>query len=119
MAQQRRRPLADLLGDDEPSPPKRSGRKVEDHRQQLVLAQARLAEVRTAKLRGELVPAADVEAEWSTALADLRAALLALPNRIGAACALPPETIAAVDREIRAALAALAASGGVSAGGDV
>ncbi len=78
----------------------------------LATAQAELAEIRAAKLRGELVPAADVEREWSSILADLRQQLLAIPSRVGAKLALPRETVAALDAEIVAALAALAAQGG-------
>ncbi len=109
-----RRSLEEMLG----PAPKAAGRPVADHRQKLVLAQAEFTQVKTAKLRRELVPAADVEAEWASALADLRAALLALPARIGSKLALPRETVAAIDDEIRVALASLAASGGVSGSGD-
>lgn len=105
-----RRTLSELLG-PEPTPAKR-GRPVEAHRVRLATAQAQLAEIRGAKLRGELVPAADVEAEWASVLADLRAALLAIPSRVGAKLALSRETVAAIDSEIRASLGALAASAG-------
>lgn len=117
-----RRSLEDILGpssEPAPEPSKRKpGRPVEDHRQKLVLAQAQLAEIRAAKMRGELVPAADVEREWTAALADLRASLLALPSRVGAKLALSRETVAAIDSEIRVTLSALAASRGVEGGGD-
>lgn len=39
-------------------------------------------EIQNATARRELLPAADVEREWSSALRDLRAALLALPARV-------------------------------------
>lgn len=112
------RSKAELLGDATPAPPKR-GRPVEAHRVRLATAQAELAEIRAAKMRGELVPAADVESEWASALADLRQQLLAIPSRMGAKFALSREIVAGIDDEMRAALLALAASGGVSSGGDV
>lgn len=112
-----RRSLDELLGPP-PTAPRKRGGQVQDHRQKLVLAQAELARIRAAKMRGELVPAADVEAEWSNLLADLRAALLALPSRIGGKLALSRETVAAIDSEIREHLAALAASAGKRGAGD-
>ncbi len=112
------RSKAELLGDaDKPAPAKR-GRPVEAHRVRLATAQAELAEIRAAKMRGELVPAAAVEAEWCSALADLRAALLALPARLGAKLALSREGVALADAEIRGMLSALAASSGVDGGDD-
>jgi len=114
-----RRTLEDILGPAPAPPTRKPGRPVEDHRQKLVLAQAQLAEIRAAKMRGELVPAADVEREWTAALSDLRAGLLALPSRVGAKLALSRETVAAIDSEIRITLSALAASSGKDGGGDV
>ncbi len=106
-----RRSLADLIG--EPPPPKRGrGRPVEDHRQKLVLAQAQQVELKNAKMRGELLPAADVIATWSGLVADARQRLLAIPSRLGARHALSRQLVAAMDAEIRAALAALAAGRG-------
>ncbi|MBN8606225.1 MAG: hypothetical protein J0L81_04845 [Caulobacterales bacterium] len=109
-----RRSLEELLG----PAPKTAGRPIEPHRTAKVMADTELVRLKSAKMRGELVPAADVEAEWSSLLADLRAALLALPARIGSKLALPRETVAAIDDEIRASLAALAASAGVKGRGD-
>jgi phage terminase Nu1 subunit (DNA packaging protein) len=105
-------PDIEALVGDLPSKPKR-GRAVVDHRQKLVLAQAQLAEIRAAKMRGELVPAADVEAEWANILADVRQQLMAIPSRVGAKLALPREAVAALDAEIRAVLTALAAQEGI------
>lgn len=114
-----RRTLSQLLGDDPPTPaPMKRGGQLQDHRQKLVREQAEHTRLKNQKMRGELVPAADVEAEWSSALADLRAALLAVPSRVGAKLALPRATVAAIDAEIRAALLALAASAGVEGDGD-
>lgn len=102
-----RRSMEDLLGD--PTPAKRGrGRPVEDHRQKLVLAQAEQVQLRNAKMRGELLPAADVVATWSGLIADARQRLLAIPSRLGAKLALPRQTVAAMDEEIRAVLTALA-----------
>lgn len=103
-----RRSLEDLLG----PAPKAAGRPIEPHRTAKVMADTELVRLKAAKMRGELVPAADVESEWASLLADLRAALLALPARVGAKCALSRQTVAAIDDEIRASLAALAASAG-------
>lgn len=108
-----RRSLEELLG----PAPKAAGRPIEPHRTAKVMADTELVRLKAAKMRGELVPAADVEAEWASVLADLRAALLALPARIGSKLALPRETVAAIDDEIRASLAALAASSGKDGGG--
>ncbi len=111
-----RRSLHDLIG--EPAPPKRGrGRPVEDHRQKLVLAQAEQVELRNAKMRGELIPASDVAATWSGLVADARQRLLAIPSRLGAKLALPRQTVAAMDAEIRAVLIALAGQGGESDAG--
>ncbi len=111
-----RRSMADLLGD--PTPPKRGrGRPVEDHRQKLVLAQAQQVELKNAKMRGELIPAADVVATWSNLVADARQRLLAIPSRLGAQHALSRQLVAAMDAEIRAVLTALAGQGSDSDAG--
>jgi len=110
----RRRSHADLFGDD-PPPKNKGGRPVEAHRVRLATAQAQLAEIRAAKMRGELVPAADVLAEWRGILADLRQRLLAVSGRIDA----PREIVAKVDREIRAALLAASTLEGDSNAADV
>ncbi|MGE0828040.1 MAG: hypothetical protein AB7O04_01650 [Hyphomonadaceae bacterium] len=110
----RNRSLADLLGTDEK--PKADGRRnnrgiVAPHRVRLATAQAELAEIRAAKLRGLLIPAADVEAEWQNIITDARQRLLAVPSRLGVKLGLSRDQVTAVDGEIRAALAALSASG--------
>lgn len=102
--------IESLLGD--PAPKAKRGRPVEAHRVRLATAQAQLAEIRAAKLRGDLVPAVEVEAEWASILADVRQQLLAIPSRLGAKLALSREAVAALDTEIRAVLTALAAQEG-------
>ncbi|WP_395648029.1 hypothetical protein [Terricaulis sp.] len=114
----RRRSDSDLLGDDAPKRGRRpgeGGRAPTQTRDRLNAAQAALAELRAAKLRGELVPAADVRAAWAGMMADVRQRLLAVPGRIDA----PREIVAKVDREIRAALLALASQEGDSNAADV
>lgn len=111
----RRRSDADIFGDDPPprrTAPNKGGRPIADHRQKLVLAQAELAQIKAAKMRGELVPAADVRATWASIVADARQRLLAVPSRIAGKAGLSREAVALVDREIRAALLALATQEG-------
>jgi len=77
-------------------------------RGRLANAQARLALAKLHKLSGELVDAAEVEAEWSGVLRKVRAALLAVSSRV--AQRLPHLTkhdISEIDAEIRAALSEL------------
>jgi phage terminase Nu1 subunit (DNA packaging protein) len=75
-------------------------------RARLAAAQADLNELKAAKMRGELVEAVAVEAEWSGILRTVRAGVLAVSSRIAAR--LPHLTrtdIAEIDAEVRAALA--------------
>ena len=51
-------------------------------RARLANAQAELVETKGRKLRGELVDAAEVEAEWSGVLRNVRAGCLAIPSRV-------------------------------------
>lgn len=72
-------------------------------------ARANKLEIQVATARGEMVPARDVERQWSSTLRDVRAGMLAVPSRCGAV--LPHLTafdVAAIDAEIRAALEGLA-----------
>lgn len=72
-------------------------------------AQAEAAEIKAATLRGELVPAAEVTSAWASILRDVRAALLAVPSRVGARLpALTAHDIREIENEIRAALEGLA-----------
>lgn len=75
-----------------------------DERRRLVREQADRESIRNAVTRGELVAAADVKATWESILTDVRAAMLAIPSRLPADRA----TADRLDREIRAALEALA-----------
>ena len=77
-------------------------------RLRLVREQADRAALGNAQARGELVPAAAVEAEWASVATALRARLLALPSRVNQR--LPHLTAAeveAIDREVRDALTEL------------
>ena len=82
-------------------------------RARLAKAQADLAETKNAAMRGELVSAAEVEAEWSGILRGVRAGLLAVPSRCAARLGhLTTHDVAEIDAEVRAALAEVA--GGVT-----
>jgi phage terminase Nu1 subunit (DNA packaging protein) len=71
--------------------------------------QAVALKVKNAAARKELVPAREVEREWAAVLRDLRAALLALPSRIGARLPhLSKHDLAQIDAELRTTLEALA-----------
>jgi len=74
-------------------------------RARLAAAQADLNELKAAKLRGELVEAAAVEAEWSAILRTVRAGMLAVPSRVAARLPhLSRAEVAEIDAEIRTAL---------------
>lgn len=78
----------------------------------LTEANAAKVELQNARARGGLLDAQTVRAEWLSIAADLRARLLAIPSRVAAAAALDRPAAAALDAEMRRALADLA---GVSA----
>jgi terminase small subunit / prophage DNA-packing protein len=60
----------------------------------------------TAPMRRELVPATEVEAEWSGVLRTVRAGILAVPSRVQQRLPhLTPHDVAEIDAEVRAALA--------------
>ncbi|GMO87156.1 terminase small subunit [Bradyrhizobium ottawaense] len=74
-------------------------------RARLAAAQADLNELKAAKMRGELVEAVAVEAEWSGMLRTVRAGLLAVPSRVAARLPhLSRSDVAEIDAEIRAVL---------------
>lgn len=109
---------ADLLGDEPPKrgpgrPPgsgsgKDAGRAATPTRDRLNEAQARLAEIRAAKIAGELVPAAEVESAMAALCLEVRGAMLAVPDRVGARLGdLTPTHLKVIDAEIRAALTTL------------
>ena len=104
-----RRSMEDLIGD---APRRGAGRPVEDHRQQLVLAQAEGQRIKNAKLRGELLDAGEVEARWASAVLDVRAAILAVPSRFGARHGLSAAILADLASDLRDALAGLSAGEG-------
>jgi hypothetical protein len=73
----------------------------------LLAAQADLAETKAKAARGELLDAAEVEAEWSGVLRTVRAGMLAVPSR--AAARLPhlsAHDLSEIDTEVRAVLTA-------------
>ena len=68
----------------------------------LAREQADKLELANQSARRELLPASEVEREWSEVLRHLRAAILALPSRIGQRVpALTQTDLAAIDGEIR------------------
>ena len=68
----------------------------------LAKEQADKLELGNQAARRELLPASEVEREWSEILRHLRAAILALPSRIGQRVpALTQTDLAAIDGEIR------------------
>ncbi len=74
-------------------------------RARLAKAQADLAEAKIAVIRRELLPAAEVEAEWAGILRTVRAGLLALPSRVAARLGhLTSQDVAEIDAEVRAVL---------------
>lgn len=103
-----------------PAPKAKPGRKPGDGgkpstatRDRLNLAQAKLAETRNAKLRGELIERERALALWASIVADLRVGLMAAPARIGAKLSLAPEVVDALDAEIRELLTTLADAEGL------
>lgn len=76
-----------------------------EQRGRLAAAQADLAEIKAAKMRGELVEASAVQAEWSGILRTVRAGMLAVPSRVAARLPhLSKYDVAEIDAEVRTAL---------------
>lgn len=102
-----RRTAAELLGDG--PPPKRApGRPIEPHRTAKVIAETEFLRIKIAKVAGELVSAADVEAAMAQMCLEVRGAMLAVADRVGARLGdLTPAHLKVIDEEIRAALTAL------------
>jgi len=89
--------------------PSEGGDKLKAERLRLTRAQAEAQEAKNRLTAGELVGAADVAREWQSVLRDVRAAVLAVASRYGAAMPhLTATDVAALDRELRAALEGLA-----------
>lgn len=82
------------------------GKKSVDERQ-LLLREQRLAKARQNAIEaGELVPAAEVEHEWTDIFRSVRDAMLAIPARASQRCPhLSRIDLSEIDREIRNALA--------------
>jgi phage terminase Nu1 subunit (DNA packaging protein) len=81
-------------------------------RARLALAQAELAETKTRALRGSLLEAETVRAEWGKVLTLIRARVLAVPSRLQqVAPHLTVSDIEALDCELREALSELADQG--------
>lgn len=76
-------------------------------RARLAKEQADGQALKNAALRGELVPAADVERAWGDVLRQVRARVLAVPSRLRQALALAPADVDKIDRELREALTEL------------
>lgn len=75
----------------------------------LAKEQADAATLRNAALRRELVPAGEVEREWSATLLKLRSAILAVPSRVRQFLPhLTPHDVQALDAELRRVLEDLA-----------
>jgi phage terminase Nu1 subunit (DNA packaging protein) len=77
----------------------------------LVQERARLAKeqadntaLKNATLRSELLPAADIEREWSDILRKVRAGILAVTSRVRASAGLTAEQAVEMDAELRLAL---------------
>jgi phage terminase Nu1 subunit (DNA packaging protein) len=81
------------------------GKKAVDERQ-LLLRQQRIAKERQNEIEaGTLVPAAEVEAEWSDLLRSVRNAILSIPARVSQRVPhLSRIDLSEIDREIRAVL---------------
>ncbi len=93
--------------------------ELEAEKLRLAKEQADKLEIANAKARGDLVGADEVEREWSGALRDIRAAILATPSRIGSRLPhLTAHDIAEVAKELSAALADLSEGKGVRDGND-
>lgn len=90
------------------------GANAASERAKLATAQAEFVALKSAKARGELVPAADVERRWTDVLRAVRGAMLSLPARLGAR--LPHLTQADLAKVDEAARDALTAAGHADAG---
>jgi phage terminase Nu1 subunit (DNA packaging protein) len=83
-----------------------SGLAVE--RERIAREQADALEMKNAAARGELLRAADVEAQWSDIVRMLRSGMLALPTRVQQRLGhLTAHDLAEIDREIRDTLTEL------------
>jgi terminase small subunit / prophage DNA-packing protein len=77
-------------------------------RERLAALNADIATTKLAKLKGEVVPVADVVAEWSNILRTVRARMLAVPSRVSQRLPhLSAHDVSEVDYAIRQALTEL------------
>ena len=74
----------------------------------LVRAQVEKQELANAKTRGALLDSDTVANEWAKILVDLRAGILAIPERVASTCGLGRIETIALDTEIRLALEVIA-----------
>lgn len=92
-----------------------AGRPIKQEADDLKAQKLRLAREQADKLalanaaaRGELVPVAEVAREWADVLRTVRAALLALPSRVGSRLGhLTAHDLSEIDLEVRATLSEL------------
>lgn len=71
-------------------------------------ATAEKLELANAKARDDLLDAADVQSTWTATIIDLRAALLAIPQRLSSTLGLDRRATQQLDSEMRRALEVLA-----------
>ena len=89
--------------------PATSAPAVPSERDRLAREQADAVALKNARLRGELVPAAEVEKAWSDILRRVRSKVLAVPARVRQMNPhLTGRDVAAIDAELRRALEDLA-----------
>lgn len=77
-------------------------------RARLAKLQADEREMRNAALRGELLPAVEVERTWTDVMRRVRSGVLAVPSRVRQSCPhLTPHDVGEIDGELRRALEGL------------
>jgi phage terminase Nu1 subunit (DNA packaging protein) len=88
-----------------PSARAASLKKASIERGWLAAAQADIAEQKAARMRGEMVLAADVESEWSAILRTVRAGMLAVPSQVSQRLPhLTVHDVAEIEAEVREVL---------------
>lgn len=86
-----------------------TGSELDREKVRVQKATAEKLELANAEARGDLIAAADVERRWATILRDVRAAVLAIPSRVGSRLPhLTAHDVGEIGREIADALADLA-----------
>lgn len=91
-----------------PGRPRAPGESLEHARRRLARANADRRELEVQKIRGELLAADAVAAEWSAILRSVRAGVLAVVSRVRSRLPhLSVHDAGVIDREIRDALTAL------------